>query len=107
MKQLDSLGSSRRTHYCGTLRSQHVGQQVTLCGWVHRRRDHGGVVFIDLRDRSGVAQVVFKPDTAPAAHDKAGRLRPEFVIVASGVLEPRDEEAVNPKLPTGEVDLRD
>ena len=63
------------------------------------------MVFIDLRDRSGVAQVVFKPDTAPAAHDKAGRLRPEFVIVASGVLEPRDEDAVNPKLPTGEVEL--
>ena len=105
MKQLDPLGPARRTHYCGTLHLQHVGQQVTLCGWVHRRRDHGGVVFIDLRDRSGVAQVVFKPDTAPAAHDKAGRLRPEFVIVASGVLEPRDEDAVNPKLPTGEVEL--
>ena len=105
MKQLDPLGSARRTHYCGALRSQHVGQQVTLCGWVHRRRDHGGVVFIDLRDRSGLAQVVFKPDTAPAAHDKAGRLRPEFVMVASGVLEPRDEEAINPKLPTGEVEL--
>ena len=105
MKQLDPLGSARRTHYCGTLRPQQVGQQITLCGWVHRRRDHGGVVFIDLRDRSGVAQVVFKPDTAPAAHDKAGRLRPEFVMAASGVLEPRDDDAVNPKLPTGEVEL--
>ena len=105
MKQLDPLGSARRTHYCGTLRPQQVGQQITLCGWVHRRRDHGGVVFIDLRDRSGVAQVVFKPDTAPAAHDKAGRLRPEFVMAASGVLQPRDDDAVNPKLPTGEVEL--
>ena len=105
VKQLDPLGSTRRTHYCGMLRPEHVGQQVSLCGWVHRRRDHGGVVFIDLRDRSGVAQVVFKPDTAPGAHDKAGRLRPEFVMVASGRLEPRDDEAINQNLPTGEVEL--
>ena len=105
VKQLDPLGSMRRTHYCGMLRPEHVGEEVTLCGWVHRRRDHGGVVFVDLRDRSGVAQVVFKPDAAPAAHDKAGRLRPEFVMIAGGRLERRDDEAINPKLPTGEVEL--
>ena len=75
MKQLDSLGHLRRTHYCGVLRPTHVGQEVVLCGWIHRRRDHGGVVFVDLRDRTGLAQVVFKPDTSPAAHDKAGALR--------------------------------
>ena len=80
------------------LRPEHVGEEVTLCGWVHRRRDHGGVVFVDLRDRSGLAQVVFKPDAAPAAHDKASRLRPEFVMVASGRLERRDDEAHQPQV---------
>jgi aspartyl-tRNA synthetase len=82
-----------------------VGQEVVLCGWVHRRRDHGGVVFADLRDRTGLAQVVFKPDTAPVAHERAGMLRPEYVIAVRGVVEHRGEEAVNPKLPTGEVEL--
>ncbi|MGE3537633.1 MAG: aspartate--tRNA ligase [Candidatus Tectimicrobiota bacterium] len=105
VKQLDPLGSMRRTHYCGTLRPVHVGQDVVLCGWVHRRRDHGGVVFIDLRDRTGLAQVVFKPDAAPAAHDKAGELRPEYVLAVRGRLERRSEEAINPKLATGEVEL--
>ena len=105
VQQLDSLGSFRRTHYCGALRPTHVGQEVVLCGWVHRRRDHGGVVFIDLRDRTGVAQVVFKPDTSPAAHDKAHMLRPEYVIAVCGRVENRGEEAINPKLPTGEVEL--
>ncbi len=105
MKQLDPLGSLRRTHYCGTLRPAHVGQDVVLCGWVHRRRDHGGVVFADLRDRTGLAQVVFKPDTAPAAHEKAGELRAEYVVVVRGRVEHRSEDAANLKLPTGEVEL--
>src|SRR5215510_12676879 len=105
VKQLDPLGSLRRTHYCGTLRPEHVGQEAVLCGWVHRRRDHGGVVFVDLRDRMGLAQVVFKPDTAPVAHEKAGELRTEYVIIVRGRVEPRGEEAINPKLPTGEVEL--
>jgi aspartyl-tRNA synthetase len=105
VKQLDPLGNMRRTHYCGTLRPAHVGQEAVLCGWVHRRRDHGGVVFTDLRDRSGLAQVVFKPDAAPVAHAKAGALRPEYVIAVRGRVEPRGADAVNPKLPTGEVEL--
>lgn len=105
VKQLDPLGSMRRTHYCGTLRPAQVGQDVILCGWVHRRRDHGGVVFIDLRDRTGLAQVVFKPDTAPAAHEKAGELRPEYVIAVRGRLERRSEDAINVKLATGEVEV--
>ena len=103
MKQLDPLGSLRRTHYCGTLRPEHVGQEAVLCGWVHRRRDHGGVVFVDQRDRTGLGQVVFKPDTAPEAHEKAGELRSEYVIAVRGKVEPRGEEAINPNLPTGEV----
>ncbi len=105
MQQLDPLGSLRRTHYCGTLRPAHAGQEAVLCGWVHRRRDHGGVVFVDLRDRAGLAQVVFKPDTAPVAHEKAGELRAEYVIAVHGRVERRSEEAINPKLPTGEVEL--
>ncbi|MEE8301138.1 MAG: aspartate--tRNA ligase [Candidatus Tectomicrobia bacterium] len=105
MKQLDPLGDLRRTHYCGTLRATHVSQEMVLCGWVHRRRDHGGVVFIDLRDRTGLAQVVFKPDTAPITHAKAGILRAEYVIAVRGQVALRGEDAINPKLPTGEVEL--
>jgi aspartyl-tRNA synthetase len=105
VKHLDPLGNARRTHYCGTLRPAHMGQEAVLCGWVHRRRDHGGVVFVDLRDRTGLAQVVFKPDVAPAAHSKAGMLRAEYVVAVRGRVAPRGEEAINPKLPTGEVEL--
>lgn len=105
MKQLDPLGTVRRTHYCGVLRSAHIGQDVVLCGWVHRRRDHGGVIFADLRDRTGLAQVVFKPDIAPVAHAKAGELRSEYVIAVCGKVEPREADAINPKLPTGDVEL--
>ncbi len=76
-----------------------------MTGWVHRRRDHGGVIFADLRDRSGLAQVVFKPDHVPEAHDKAQALRSEFVIAVRGRLEPRAGDAINPRLPTGEVEL--
>ncbi|MCP4003871.1 MAG: aspartate--tRNA ligase [bacterium] len=99
------MGELRRTHPCGDLRSSHVGQEVVVMGWVHRRRDHGGVIFIDLRDRSGLAQIVFKPDHAPEAHEQAQRLRNEFVLAVRGVLEPRAPDAINPKLPTGEVEL--
>lgn len=90
---------------CGDLRASHVGEEVVLCGWVQRRRDHGGVVFVDLRDRSGLAQVVFKPDTAPAAHQKAGNLRSEYVLAVCGRVAPRGDDAVNPKLPTGEIEV--
>jgi aspartyl-tRNA synthetase len=105
VKQLDPLGNLRRTHYCGELGTKDVGREVTLCGWVARRRDHGGVIFVDLRDRSGVGQVVFKPDTSPDAHERAQVLRAEYVIAARGRLERRSPENVNPELPTGEVEL--
>ena len=105
VKQLDPLGSWRRTHYCGALRPIHTGQEVVLCGWVHRRRDHGGVIFVDLRDRTGLAQVVFNPAIAAAAHDKAGGLRAEYVMAVQGRVERRAEEAINAKLPTGEVEV--
>jgi aspartyl-tRNA synthetase len=105
VKQLDPLGDLRRTHYCGDLRADEVGREVAVCGWVARRRDHGGVIFVDLRDRSGVGQVVFKPDTSPGAHEKAQSLRAEYVIAVRGRLERRTPENVNPNLPTGEVEL--
>jgi len=94
-----------RTHWAGQLRPGDVGQRVRVAGWVHRRRDHGGLIFIDLRDRTGLLQLVFRPEEAPEAHAAAGGLRGEDVISVSGELVRRDESAVNPELPTGEVEL--
>ena len=94
-----------RTHWAGELRADEVGQQVWVAGWVHRRRDHGGLIFIDVRDRTGLLQLVFRPEEAPEAHAAAGNLRGEDVISVSGELVRRDEGAVNPDLPTGEVEL--
>jgi aspartyl-tRNA synthetase len=94
-----------RTHWAGQLRAGDVGEQVRVAGWVHRRRDHGGLIFIDLRDRTGLLQLVFRPEEAPEAHGAAGALRAEDVISVSGELVRREEAAVNPDLPTGEVEL--
>jgi aspartyl-tRNA synthetase len=94
-----------RTHWAGQLRAGDVGNKVRVAGWVNRRRDHGGLIFIDLRDRTGLLQLVFRPEEAPQAHAAAGHLRGEDVISVSGELVRRDESAVNPDLPTGEVEL--
>jgi aspartyl-tRNA synthetase len=94
-----------RTHWAGELRADDVGNQVRVAGWVHRRRDHGGLIFIDVRDRTGLLQLVFRPEEAPEAHAAAGNLRSEDVITVSGELVRREEGAVNPDLPTGEVEL--
>jgi len=102
---LDFLGDLRRTHTCGELRASHSGQRVTLMGWVHRRRDLGGVIFIDLRDREGITQVVFRADIDKAVHQKAELLRPEYVVAVEGLLERRSPDTVNPNLPTGEVEV--
>ena len=93
-----------RSHYCGEVNASHIDQTVTLCGWVHRRRDHGGVIFIDLRDREGLAQVVIDPDT----HDAfalAERVRNEFVLKATGRVRRRPEGTENPALPSGEIEV--
>jgi aspartyl-tRNA synthetase len=98
-------GNVYRTHWAGQLRAGDVGEQVRVAGWVHRRRDHGGLIFIDLRDRTGLLQLVFRPEEAPDAHAAAGKLRAEDVLSVSGELVRRDEGAINPDLPTGEVEL--
>ncbi|TVR07191.1 MAG: aspartate--tRNA ligase [Phormidium sp. GEM2.Bin31] len=94
-----------RTHYCGTVRKEDIGKTVTLCGWVDRRRDHGGVIFVDLRDRSGVVQIVGDPERTPEAFQQADALRNEYVVRVSGTVYQRPDESLNPKLPTGEIEV--
>jgi aspartyl-tRNA synthetase len=94
-----------RTHKCGELRSDHVGEEVTLSGWVNRRRDHGGVTFLDLRDRAGIVQVVANPDIAADAHQAAEEVRNEWVVQVSGLVRRRPEGMENPELATGEVEV--
>ena len=93
-----------RSHLCGDLRSEHIGQSVTISGWVHRRRDHGGVIFLDVRDHRGIVQVVFDPDTEEH-FALADQLRNEYVVSIQGVVRARDEAAVNPKMSTGEIEV--
>lgn len=103
---MESLGDWKRSCYCGEPRRSQVGQELTVMGWVHARRDHGGVTFIDLRDRSGVVQIVFNPQINQDAHNAAKDVRMEFVLSVRGVLEKRSPETINPNLPTGEVELQ-
>jgi aspartyl-tRNA synthetase len=95
----------KRTHNCGQLRIEDAGQKVVLAGWVHSYRDHGNLVFIDLRDREGLTQLVFDPDTQPNAHELARTARCEWVIAAEGLVQPRSEGMSNPKLPTGQIEV--
>jgi len=94
-----------RTHYCGDLRADHIGKPVTLFGWVDRRRDHGGVVFIDLRDRTGILQIVSDPERTPDSYNQAATLRNEYVVKISGRVSQRPEASLNPKLATGDVEI--
>ena len=102
---LDFLGDLRRTHKCGELRAEHSGQQVVLMGWVNRRRDMGNLVFIDVRDRTGLTQLVFDKSDNAALHEKASGLRSEFVIAAIGKVRKREEKTINRALPTGEIEV--
>src|SRR3569832_6669 len=102
--ELDFLAGLQRTHRCGELRAADAGKTVTLMGWVNRRRDLGGLIFIDLRDRTGQTQIMFDTDNA-AVHEKAGELRSEFVIAVTGTVKLRDEKTRNKNLPTGDVEI--
>jgi aspartyl-tRNA synthetase len=101
----EALGELRRTHRCGELRREHASQHVVLMGWVHRRRDHGGLIFIDLRDREGMVQVVFNPQVALDAHAQASRLRNEYVAAITGTVVERPAGSANPHLATGDVEV--
>ena len=103
---LDFLGDLRRTHTCGKLRASDAGSRALLMGWVHRRRDLGGVIFVHLRDREGVTQIVFHSDVAEDVHRKAEMVRPEYVIAVEGRVELRSPDTINPMaLATGEVEV--
>ena len=93
-----------RSHYCGAVNEQHIGQEVTICGWVHRRRDHGGVIFLDMRDREGVAQIVFDPDTEES-FASAERVRNEYVLQIKGVVRARPEGTTNKEMSTGQIEI--
>jgi aspartyl-tRNA synthetase len=93
-----------RSHYCGAVNEQHIGQEVTICGWVHRRRDHGGVIFLDMRDREGVAQIVFDPDTEES-FASAERVRSEYVLQIKGLVRARPEGTINKDMLTGQIEI--
>jgi len=100
-----SLGDWARSDYCGDLRPAHVGREVTVMGWVHARRDHGGVVFLDVRDRAGLVQVVLDPERGAAAHAAGAGVRLEYVVAVRGAVVPRSPETVNPTLATGALEI--
>ena len=102
---LDFLGDLRRTHRCGELRASDAGQKVVVMGWINKRRDHGKLIFLDLRDRTGISQVVIDQESNTAGHAKAETLRLEYVIAVVGRVKKRDPDAINPKLPTGEIEV--
>ncbi|GBF34262.1 aspartyl-tRNA synthetase [Desulfocucumis palustris] len=101
----ENMGGLKRTHMCGALRPENVGQRVVLMGWVQKRRDHGGLIFVDLRDRSGLVQVVFSPDSSAESFAKAGGVRNEYVLAVEGKVVPRPEGTENSALPTGRIDV--
>ncbi len=101
----EGIGAYSRTHHCGQLSTENIGEKVTVMGWVQKRRDHGGVIFIDLRDRVGFVQVVFNPDLDQESFERANSLRSEFVIAVKGLVEKRPEGNINPDIPTGEIEI--
>ncbi len=101
----DILGDWKRSHYCGHVSAADIGKDVCLMGWVQRRRDHGGLIFIDLRDREGIVQLALDPDRDPDAHAKADRVRSEYVLAIKGTVSARPQGTVNPKMKTGEVEV--
>ena len=104
---LDLLGSTKRTAYAGELDLKDKGKEVSLLGWVHRRRDMGNLIFIDFRDVSGIVQVVFNPENGVQLLSKAHHLRNEFVIAVTGIVYPRSQSTINPNMKTGEIEVSD
>jgi len=102
---IESMADLKRTHYCAELNERHLGQKVVLMGWVQRRRDHGGLVFIDLRDRTGLIQVVFNPQEDPETHERSHAVRSEYVIAVKGRVRPRPDDMINEKLETGRIEV--
>ena len=103
--ELDLLGNLQRTHMCGELRLSADGQHVVVMGWVNRRRDHGNLIFLDLRDRAGIVQIVLDKELCPEAHAKAEAVRPEYVVAVQGKVRRRDAASINPNMPTGEIEI--
>ncbi|MDP3426449.1 MAG: OB-fold nucleic acid binding domain-containing protein, partial [Humidesulfovibrio sp.] len=102
---IQDLGGWKRSHHCNQLTSANLGQEVTLMGWVQFRRDHGGLIFIDLRDREGLTQTVFSPEVAQEAHERAHAIRIEYVCALRGVVRARPEGMANPNMHTGEIEV--
>ena len=103
--ELDRMGGLRRSHACGAVSAADVGSEVVVAGWVQRRRDHGGVIFVDLRDHQGLVQVVFRPEESAESHERAGEIRSEYVILARGIVQRRTPDTINPKMATGEIEV--
>ncbi|MGN0474427.1 MAG: amino acid--tRNA ligase-related protein, partial [Acutalibacteraceae bacterium] len=99
----ETLSGLKRTHYCGTLRAENIGETVTVCGWVQKQRDKGGLIFIDLRDRTGILQLTFDETTAAEVFEKAKSCRSEYVLAAVGAV--RERSSKNPDIPTGDVEI--
>ena len=103
---IDSLGDWQKSHDCGSLRAEHIGHEVILMGWVNSRRDLGNLIFIDLRDRGGLTQIVFDPQIDVASHERARVLRNEWVVAVRGEVSPRLNGQENPYLPTGDIEIK-
>ena len=103
--ELDGMGTLRRSDACGEVNSAQVGSEVIVAGWVQRRRDHGGVIFVDLRDGQGLVQVVFRPEESPESHERAGEIRSEYVILVRGIVQRRTADTINPAMTTGEIEV--
>src|SRR4030043_1131196 len=102
---VELLGELKRTDYCGDLKKKDANREVTLLGWVQRRRDLGGLIFVELRDRQGIVQGVFNPEVSPDVHEKAQSLRSEYVVGVTGRVVARPEGTANPRLNTGEIEV--
>ena len=101
----ETIKGMKRTHRCTELKPSDVGREVVVMGWVQRRRDLGKLIFVTLRDRSGIIQVVFNSETDPELHDKASQVRSEFVLAVRGILARRSDDAINKNMETGEIEI--